>query len=127
MKLSYFPDNVIEQYKLKNKVDSKDFVYLCQDCKGNVWFATHGHHCAKLLEERLNKYGYYQSKYTPGFWKHESRPICFSLVVDDFGVKYACKEDAQHLMDALQEARYLTPRDVLDTFRREKGKPVHVF
>ena len=48
-------------------------------------------------------------------------------MVDDFGVKYVRKEDAQHLMDALQEARYLTPGDVLDTFRREKGKPVHVF
>ena len=28
MKLSYLPDDVIEHYKLKNKVDSKGFVYV---------------------------------------------------------------------------------------------------
>ena len=57
----------------------------------------------KLLEKRLNSHGYFQSKLTPGFWKHESRTICFSLVVDDFGVKYVRKEDAEHLMEALRE------------------------
>ena len=40
----------------------------------------------ELLEKRLNKYGYYQSKLVPGLWTHEWRPIQFTLVVDDFGV-----------------------------------------
>jgi hypothetical protein len=42
----------------------------------------------KLLEKRLNKHGYYQSKLVPGLWKHESCPIMFTLIVNDFGVKY---------------------------------------
>ena len=31
--------------------------------------------------------------YTPGLWLHEWRPIQFSLVVDDFGVKYVGEEN----------------------------------
>ena len=93
MKLSYFPDDMIKHYKLKDKVDSKGFVYV-KIVKGMYGLPHAGIIAQKNLEERLNKRGYYQSKYTPGFWKHESHPICFSLAVDDFGVKYVRKKDA---------------------------------
>ena len=33
--------------------------------------------------------------------------ICFSLCVDDFGVKYFSKEDAEHLIAALLEKFYI--------------------
>ena len=36
-------------------------------------------------------------KHTPGLSKHESRPINFSLVADDFGVLYRSKADVKHL------------------------------
>ena len=39
----------------------------------------------------------------PGLWTHKTRPIMFSLVVDDFGVKYAGKQHANHLFSALEE------------------------
>jgi len=35
-------------------------------------------------------------------WKHDTRPIIFSLVVDDFGVKYVGKENAPHLLDTVR-------------------------
>ena len=57
----------------------------------------------KLLKERLEKHGYRQSDETPGFWKHDTRPICFSLIVDDFGVKYVGEEHANHLIGVLEE------------------------
>ena len=57
----------------------------------------------ELLAERLAKKGYQQSKTTPGLWKHKWRPVQFTLVVDDFGVKYVGKEHAEHLMEALKE------------------------
>ena len=41
--------------------------------------------------------------YTPGLWLHECRPIRFSLVVDNFGVKYVGEENAKHLVNALVE------------------------
>ena len=40
-------------------------------------------------------------KHTPGLFKHESRPINFSLVVDDFGVLYRSKAYAKHQEAAL--------------------------
>ena len=51
----------------------------------------------KLSEKQLNRRGYYQSKLVPGLWKHEWKPVQFTLVVDTFGVKYTGKEHAQHL------------------------------
>jgi hypothetical protein len=56
-----------------------------------------------LLTKRLNAAGYHQSDQTPGFWKHTTRPICFTLTVDNFGVKYVGDEHAQHLIDVLEE------------------------
>jgi hypothetical protein len=55
------------------------------------------------LSKRLKEVGYYQSKTTPGYWKHEWRPISFTLVVDDFGVKYVNKTDVEHLLGVLKE------------------------
>ncbi len=55
----------------------------------------------KLLEEHLQKHGYYELTHTPGLFTHKSRLIWFILVVDDFGVKYVGKEHADHLMSVL--------------------------
>ena len=57
----------------------------------------------KLLEKRLNRHKYHQSKLVPGLWKHDTRPIQFTLVVDDFGVKYVGEEHALHLKSVLEE------------------------
>ena len=54
----------------------------------------------------LEKAGYHQSQHTPGLFKHETRPISFCLVVDDFGIKYVGKEHADHLLDTLRQAKY---------------------
>ena len=45
---------------------------------------------------------------TPGLWKHTSRPILFTLVVDDFGVKYTRQEDINHLIGCIKEKYQLT-------------------
>ena len=45
----------------------------------------------KLLKKRLAPSGYYEIPHTPELWKHVFRPIAFTLVVDDFGVKYVSK------------------------------------
>ncbi len=38
--------------------------------------------------------------------RHVTCPIHFSLIVDDFGIKYVGAEHAHHLIDALQEQHY---------------------
>ena len=60
------------------------------------------------LVQHMAPYGYHTSKNTPGLWTHDSRPIKFTLVVDDFGVKYSVKEHALHLKSALEEKYKVT-------------------
>ena len=64
----------------------------------------------QLLETRLNKHGYLQSKLVPGLWKHEWRPVQFTLVVDGFGVKYVGEEHALHLKKALEAGYTVTTK-----------------
>ena len=56
----------------------------------------------KLLKQRLAKHGYNKLKHTPGLFKHGTRPISFTLVVDDFGIKYEGAEHLKHLLDILK-------------------------
>ncbi len=62
----------------------------------------------KLLHKRLKPHRYYECVNTPGLWRHATRPITFSLVVDDFGVKYVGKEHADHLISCLKKDYKLT-------------------
>ena len=64
----------------------------------------------KLLRKRQKPHGYYKVKHTPGLWKHVSRPTQFTLVVDDFGIKYVGKKNLDHLSNALQH-NYTTKID----------------
>ena len=57
----------------------------------------------ELLEKRLNKRGHRQSKLVPGFWTQEWRLDHFTLVVNNFGVKYVGKEHAIHLNNTIEE------------------------
>ncbi len=56
----------------------------------------------------MNKHGYRQRKLVPSLWKHDTWLIQFTLVVDNFGVKYVGEEHANHLKRALDEHYKLT-------------------
>jgi hypothetical protein len=36
-------------------------------------------------------------------WQHDTNTVTLTLVVDDFGIKYSGKENADHLLNALKE------------------------
>jgi hypothetical protein len=61
-----------------------------------------------LLQARLAKVGYHQSKIIPCLWTHETRKTCLTLVIDDFAIKFTSMEDAQHLIDALKQDYTIT-------------------
>jgi hypothetical protein len=56
----------------------------------------------------LAKSSYRPVPITPSLWTHDMRPIDFSLVVDDFGVKYGGKEHVMHLLEALRGLHMVT-------------------
>ena len=47
-------------------------------------------------------HGYTPVDFTPGLWKHIDSDITFTLIVDNFGVKYTDPAQAQHLADTLK-------------------------
>jgi hypothetical protein len=99
--LSSFPEETIDKY---------DLIELAQDGKvykefqkGMYGFPQAGILANELLQRNLAKYGYRPTKHTHGMWKHDTHPISFSLVVDDFGVKYVGREHAEHLMECIKK------------------------
>jgi hypothetical protein len=61
----------------------------------------------ELLQRNLAKDGYRSTHNTHGLWTHDTCPISFSLVVDDFGVKYVGREHAEHLMACIENFQRL--------------------
>ena len=96
--ISLIPDEIMKAYN--PTPDVKGFCYV------KIIIAIYGLKQSgalanKDLKANLAKHGYFPMKHTPGLFKHESRPINFSLVVDYFGVLYSSKADAKHLEAAL--------------------------
>ena len=100
------PDEIMKQYNLTELLH-KDFIHI-EIQKGMYGLPQAGRLANKQLEKHLALHGYFPTKHTPGLWRHEHRPITFSLVVDNFGIKYVNKEDADHLLAALQEKYKVT-------------------
>ena len=93
---------MIDHYNLPELGTSDGYIY-CEVTKGMYGLPQAGIIDQELLEKRLGEHGYYQSKIIHGLWKHQSRPICFCLVVDDFAVKYVNREDADHLIATIRK------------------------
>jgi len=98
--LTLIPQHMIDQHDLTSKAKG-GFVY-CEIQKGIYGLPQAGILANKLLKKRLAKFGYYEVTHTPGLWRHIWRPIQFTLVVDDFGVKYIGKQHAEHLCKVLR-------------------------
>ena len=98
--LSAFPEHIMKQFNLREKA-----------LDGNVYVETRrsfyslpqaGAQAKKILKVNLASYGYFEIPRTPRLWQHITRAISFSLVVDDYGVKYINRADADHLIASLK-------------------------
>jgi hypothetical protein len=95
MLLSRFPEEIIQKYNL-NALAVNGGVYI-EIRKGMYGLKLAGLLANQLLQTRLAPFGYYLARHTPGLWLHKTRPISFTLVVDDFAVKNVSKHHADHL------------------------------
>ena len=98
--IELIPQEFIDLYQFQNKIKN-GFVY-CEIIRGMYVLPESGSLANKLLKERLEEHGYTEVDHTPGLFKHENRPLWFTLTVDYFGVKYIGEEHARHLMDVLK-------------------------
>ena len=77
------------------------FVYV-EISKGMYGLPQSGILASDRPKAHLLEHGHKQATKTPGLFNHETRPVTFSLIVDDFGVKYVGQDHAQHLIATLQ-------------------------
>jgi hypothetical protein len=101
------PANIVEQYKLQGSMIRNGMV-LVEIRKGMYGLPQAGIIANNRLQAHLKDHGYLPTAHTPGLFKHATRDITFSLVVDDFGIKYVDKADADHLLTSLQLIYQLT-------------------
>jgi hypothetical protein len=99
--LSSLPQETIDKYDLIELAqDRKEYIEVQ---KGMYRLPQAGILTTELLQRNLAKDGYRPTPHTHGLWKHDTCPISFSLVVDDFGVKYVGREHAEHLMERIKK------------------------
>jgi hypothetical protein len=108
MPINLIPTEIIEAYDLLPLVND-GYVYI-EIRRGMYGLPQAGILAQQLLQTRLAKHGYRPCRHTHGLWRHDTRPTMFTIVVDDFGVKYVNQPDAQHLVDAISEY-YTTTED----------------
>ncbi len=100
------PSWIVEQYDLA-KHQKDGWLYL--EMRQAVWgLPQAGILANKKLRRKLAPFRYYECVETPGLWKHESWPLTFTLVVDDFRVKYESKDDVDHLIASIKSTYKLT-------------------
>jgi hypothetical protein len=99
--LASLPQEIIDKYDLNElKQDGKVYIEIQ---KGMYGLPQADILANELLQRNLAKDGYRPTTHTHGLWTHDNRPISFSLVVDDFGVKYVGREHAEHLMTCIKK------------------------
>ena len=82
--LEIIPEEIIQYYNLIN-LEHKGLVYM-EIQKGMYGLPQAGKIANYKLKLHLEKFVYKPAPITPGLWRHQTRPLQFSLVVDDFGI-----------------------------------------
>jgi hypothetical protein len=92
------PDEIFAKYNI-TLVNNKAMVKIDKGIYGLP-------HAGKIAQERLIKHlathGFHQTPNTNCLFRHESKPIAFTLVVDDFGIKYKGIDNAEYLIKILR-------------------------
>ena len=96
MKISqqYFIDEIRSEYDIEKLVHN-GYIFM-EIRKGMYGLKKAGIIDFNRLVEILALAGYHLIKHINRLWKHKTRNIMFTLVVDDFGIKYSNIEDMQH-------------------------------
>ena len=100
MSLHSIPDEIIVQYNLLS-LASDGWFYL-KILKGVPGLKQAGIIANDRLTLHIAKHGYTPIPRTLLLWSHAHLPIMFSLVIDNFGVKYTIDASAHHLIAALR-------------------------
>jgi hypothetical protein len=99
--LSSLPQETIDKYYLIEL--AQDGKVYTEIQKGMYGLPQAGILANERLQRNLAKDGYRPTQHTHCLWKHDTRPLSFSLVVEDFGVKYVCRKHTEHVMTCIKK------------------------
>ena len=99
--VTMLPPDTIEEYKLHNLVHNG--MVLGEIRKGMYDLPQAGRLAYEKSVTHLAEGGYIPTKHTPGLFWHKTRAATFCLIVDDFGITYIHKHDAQHLINNINK------------------------
>jgi hypothetical protein len=99
--VSVIPESIMTEYDLAPLIHGKH-VYV-EIRKGMYGLPQAGRIANDRLTAFLAPHGYVPCTVTSGLWKHTTSDLMFTLVVDDFGVRYTRKTDAEQLMTTLSK------------------------
>ena len=104
--LSLIPQHFIDKYNLIDK-QINVFLYIRAEM-GIYCLVQAGITAHTELKEHLQPFGYEPVPITSGLWRHNKNGINFTLVFDNYWIKYHWKEEALHVIHALKEKYEIT-------------------
>ena len=98
--LRWFPQGIIDQYKIMNLLDKDKFSHV--DIRKGIYGQKQTVHISfGHIVKLLKPYGYYPLRSNPGIWCHDMLSTKFALCVENFGINYTNPDHARHLVDTL--------------------------
>ena len=97
----FIPESIMIEYELHKYIVNGRILF--EVVKGMYGLPQAGILAQKQLVKRLAIDGYIQHDIVPCLFTHISNGITFTLVVDDFGIKYTNIVGAEHLISTLQK------------------------
>ena len=94
----YSPPDIRDRYEIEGLIAADEYVYI-KIIKGVYGINQASIIAYNQLISHMEPHSYYLVPFTTGLWAHKNRKNC--LCVDDFGVKYFSKDDANHLLNSL--------------------------
>jgi hypothetical protein len=102
----HLPEQTIQKHNLEALMYND--TVLVEISKGIYGLPQAGKLAQDQLIAHLKTYGYNQAPNSPCLFTHETMPIAFTLVVDDFGVKVTGEDNKAHLINCLKEKYDIT-------------------
>jgi hypothetical protein len=100
------PHDIFDKYQLRDIAENGKVV---MEVSSTIYGLKEA---GKLSQDRLvahlAEYGYKQCRFTPCLFIHESNGAAFTLVVDDFLVKFQNQMAADHLIETLRKLYEIT-------------------
>ena len=99
--IANIPEEFILQYNLR-EIEYKGYVYV-EIRKGMYGLPQAGRIAHDQLKKILIAHDYTPARFTPGLWENKANKLQFTLIVDDFGVKYTDKVQVHDLIKTLKK------------------------